>query len=402
MDINYGENNNLFGINGIINRRNFIANIILIEAIVQAIFSTPLIFMVYTNSDLASKIIAGSQMPFWFNFVLMLSSIVACFLYMPSVIRRVRDIYGMAGADNVNTVCAIIFIVMFLGSFSPLFQNGLFFVLKGLGFGLVLSLIFIKGKVSGNFEKDNIAKFNWGAFIGTWIWGLFNRAYKTLWFLPLMITIGAFPFSIYCGLKGNKWAYKNFKEKENIDLFHEKQKFQSAVWAAVIPVVLFIGFMLITTYMFRYAQSYINRHPAFVNKAAQFYLETQAKAAVEIFDKIDLQDEEYKFFINPKVWDKYSYEQKISIFDMANGHVVLKNVDSNDGEKLLTALAKSNYIGKIKIYSTYNNELLGEYVLNRDELDKLVKESQLNPELKTKISEKIRSGYKFNNHPSLP
>ncbi len=402
MDINYRENNSLFGLNGIINRRNFIANLLLIEAILQSIFSTPLLILVYTSSDLASKIIAGSQMPLWFNLIMVFSSAVGCFLYMPSVIRRIRDIYGMAGAENAYTVSVIVFIVLFLGSFSPLFHNSLFFVLKGIGLGLVLSLIFLKGKISSNFEQDKIAKFNWGAFIGTWIWGLFNKSYKTLWMIPLTFTLGALPFGIYCGLKGNKWAYGNFKDKENLELFHEKQKFQSAVWLALIPVISFALFMVITTFMMRYTVSYADKHPAVVAKVAQFYIDTQSKAAMEIFDKTDFENGEYKFFINPKIWDNYSFEQKIAIFDMAGGYVVSSNTDSKDIETLMKILAKNNYSDKIKIYSTYNNELLGEYKLDRKELEKLIKESELNPELKSKITEKIRSGYRFNMHPSLP
>ena len=43
-----------------------------------------------------------------------------------------------------------------------------------------LFLMIKKGAVTGTYPVDPVFKFNWGAFFGTWIWGLFNKTYITL------------------------------------------------------------------------------------------------------------------------------------------------------------------------------------------------------------------------------
>jgi hypothetical protein len=51
-------------------------------------------------------------------------------------------------------------------------------------------------------------RWSWGAFIFTWIWGLFNGTYIAfLTFVPFF----GFIFKIVLGLKGNEWAYQNRK-----------------------------------------------------------------------------------------------------------------------------------------------------------------------------------------------
>ena len=65
---------------------------------------------------------------------------------------------------------------------------------------------------------DYKKEFNWGAFFGTWIWGLFNKSYKTLWMLLLWCTPWGLLFAIYCGIKGNEWAGKN-RDWDNLEKF---------------------------------------------------------------------------------------------------------------------------------------------------------------------------------------
>ncbi len=51
--------------------------------------------------------------------------------------------------------------------------------------------------------------WNWGAFFFTWIWGLFNGAYVTLWGLLLwFVPLGNIVWAIVCGLNGNRWAWQ--------------------------------------------------------------------------------------------------------------------------------------------------------------------------------------------------
>lgn len=62
-------------------------------------------------------------------------------------------------------------------------------------------------------SKDNnaaaeINKWNWGAFLMSWIWGLGNRTYIALLsIIPVVNIVMAF----ILGAKGSAWAWKNRK-----------------------------------------------------------------------------------------------------------------------------------------------------------------------------------------------
>lgn len=90
-------------------------------------------------------------------------------------------------------------------------------------------------------------RFNWGAFLLTWIWGLGNRSYITLLIFPVSL-LGLIPFvgffitlgiCIWFGIKGNTWAWQN-KQWKSIEHFHEVQK----KWA-VGGLITFVVFGLI-------------------------------------------------------------------------------------------------------------------------------------------------------------
>ncbi len=71
-------------------------------------------------------------------------------------------------------------------------------------------------------------KFNWGAFLLSWIWGLGNATYLTLiillvCFIPLIGGLGALGLAIWFGIKGNEWAWQN-KRFESVEAFHAYQK----------------------------------------------------------------------------------------------------------------------------------------------------------------------------------
>lgn len=108
-------------------------------------------------------------------------------------------------------------------------------------------------EVSDNIENieneqkllDKLKKFNWGAFLLTWIWGLGNKTYISLLVFPILILslipiIGwALPiaFSIWLGIKGNELAWNN-KEWENIEHFDKIQR-RWAIFGLII-ILLFI------------------------------------------------------------------------------------------------------------------------------------------------------------------
>lgn len=398
---NFSENNSLFGFDGILNRRNYIVNILLVETIIQALIATPLLVAVFKSNNLTGAILGGGTMPAWWYFVMCASSFLSSVMYMPSVVRRFRDIMGNSGKNNVRTFAILTFIIFILSIPASFSQNILLAFLKIISLTIIISLACIKGKITGTMQKSQIAKFNWGAFIGTWVWGLFNKSYIALLALPLTFTMGALPFYIVCGLKGNEWAYEK-RENKDIEKFHSSQKTQTVIWTVIIPVLAFLLFVVGSIYALKLANNYAKSHPDFTKQAVEYYVKTESKAAMSKFDRIELDENEYKFYINPKKWAKSSFKEKIADFDMASGYVILQSINDGNIMEEFSATSSSNIMNKIKIYSSYNDELLGEYYLDPEFMEKFMQEVKNDPQLQVKIADEIRKGYRFNSHPTLP
>ena len=99
------------------------------------------------------------------------------------------------------------------------------------------------------FQK-HLKKFNWGAFIGGWIWGLINGVYITLIEIPLscLPPLALLGFAIYCGIKGNEWAWEKWKEdygEARKEDFVNRQKTQSKVFIIIVIVHLIITIIAI-------------------------------------------------------------------------------------------------------------------------------------------------------------
>lgn len=82
-------------------------------------------------------------------------------------------------------------------------------------------------------------KFNWGAFLLGWIWGLFNKTYITLLqipiaFIPFIGPLLSMGLAVWFGKKGNEWALKN-KHFNSLDEFI---KFQNIFIKAFIYISL--------------------------------------------------------------------------------------------------------------------------------------------------------------------
>ena len=88
--------------------------------------------------------------------------------------------------------------------------------------------------------------WNWGAFFLSWIWGLFNGAYVTLWGLLLwFVPPGVVVWAIICGASGSRWAWQG-KTWSSIEQFRATQRrwaFAGLVVALVaiaVPIVLVV------------------------------------------------------------------------------------------------------------------------------------------------------------------
>ena len=95
---------------------------------------------------------------------------------------------------------------------------------------------------------SELRKFNWGAFWGSWIWGICNNVKITLWYIPVFIlifiitrgnilanSIVCLLATIYIGIKGNELAWKN-KKWENVAHFNRVQK-NWAIWCNIIGIL---------------------------------------------------------------------------------------------------------------------------------------------------------------------
>lgn len=80
--------------------------------------------------------------------------------------------------------------------------------------------------VNDSLEYE-LNKFNWGAFLVTWIWGIGNKVWISLIVLPLILIpkVGIFCLffcSFWLGFCGNKLAWENNKW-EDIEQFKNSQ-----------------------------------------------------------------------------------------------------------------------------------------------------------------------------------
>ncbi len=107
---------------------------------------------------------------------------------------------------------------------------------------------------------DEIKKFNWGAFFLTWIWGIGNKSYLTFFMFlaygaaSIFNSLGVFlpfclGFSIYCGVMGNEWAWKN-KTWEDTTQFNTMQKRWATGGAIFFVTARVLTVLFITSMIF--------------------------------------------------------------------------------------------------------------------------------------------------------
>lgn len=89
-----------------------------------------------------------------------------------------------------------------------------------------------------NSLPPEIRRFNWGAFLLNWIWGIFHKKYITLLYFPacLIPILGPLAISVWFGIAGNKWAWKS-NCWETIESFNESQR----VWVRIWLILFILG-----------------------------------------------------------------------------------------------------------------------------------------------------------------
>ena len=99
-----------------------------------------------------------------------------------------------------------------------------------------------------------IDRWNWGAFLLNWIWGVGNNTFIAL--LTLVPFVGlVMPFVL--GAKGSRWAWRNGRW-DSVAHFKRVQRLW-AIWGVVIwlgAIALFGGIFGGTFYLLRYSEPY--------------------------------------------------------------------------------------------------------------------------------------------------
>ena len=392
--MNYEENRKFLSLNGILGRRDFIINVLWIEIIEGLLYATVLLYMAFFNPEILTQFKIGAPLPHWHNvWIACVGAISAC-LYYPSILRRVRDIFGFDNENNVNIISALLVFLIFQ-SYLPIFS-----FVKGIPFFVFLVLACMQGKITGTKPQNNVIKFNWGAFLGTWVWGIFNKSWVTLWAIPLFFTAGFLPFMLICGLKGNEWAYKN-KKYDDVEAFHKSQSNQAIVWTSLTPILVIIGSFLFTIGLIFIVGTVVNSNPDYITNLENKLVKLETSFAKSNFDKIELTDDEYNFYINPKVWVSFSKKQKSTLFQSAVAYVYSDLKIEKPKEKEALFGQSSMISKKVKIYSSYNNELLGVYKLEPKAVQDAMKNIGQSGGYK-KYRNLLENAYEFNDHPSLP
>lgn len=388
---NFNINNKFISTTGIIGRRDFLSNYVLINCICMVFLVTPIMYFLLFHPEYLNEIAKGTT-PKWFLSGYLIMGLLSSGLLFPSIVRRVRDILGIEDNEKINLISTTI-TVIFIISYTPIMNNS---------FGTFIStfilflLLLMQGKITKDLPKSEIIKFNWGAFLGTWIWGLFNKKPITLLMLPLLLTGGWLHFMVLCGLKGNEWAFeKNQHYFDDIESFHQNQKNQSLLLMILAPTISLILFGIFSYISGNAIIKYAKNNPEFKTKIKTILLNQQASSVEVFYNKIEIKDGNATFYLDPTTWKNATPQMQESIYKNAISYALQKQ--GKQGLLLKDFITNIELVNKIKILSSFNNEPLAQFYLAPQILEQKVKEQNI-----TEIQSYWNSGYKFNNSPTLP
>ncbi len=371
--MNLEKNSKLISFTGIIGRRDYFLNFVYI-CMISAFIAMPQQSFVIKNISTFDDILKLNQIIYtapvalkiWLVFSLGFLSVVS----ISNAIRRLSDIQGRI--NNIFNIIASIVIV--LGIYSIFFPVFLAIVFALVSFALNICLLFTKGQITAKEPHDITKEFNWGAFLGTWIWGLINNSYKPLWFLLLCLTPAGFYFQLVCGIKGNEWAYKN-RLWENDEKFLDSQRTQSLVFIIVYVLIIPVITILLVIFMFiliaGIAAAIAQSEPAGAANVRTKAPIERIQSGMETFSSLYFESytitlNENKFYIDPKDWAGSSFKEKKTMLDMASTIAAGKKMKKYKGR----SFSKTTELPRTKIYNSKNKELLAEFHLDENALNK--------------------------------
>ena len=354
-------NTKFLGTDGIIGRYDFCYNLIFL-GMIALIFSLPLNLYLLANlgtlEDLLNLNKVWAEASCLLKIWTLVGGIVCSYIVCINANRRLNDINGKISKD-INLIFSTLFI---LNTFGVIFPCPIAMLLTTLNTIAILYLVLKKGEITGKYPYDYRKEFNWGAYFGTWLWGLWNKSYKTLWIILLGWTPWGFLYSLYIGMKGNEWAANN-RDWQNLGEFKKSQETQTIVF--VLYKVLLLPIIIYTVVfgtIFGIMATSINEAASSpeCNSKLEKLDTTFEKFSSIYFESYKITKDENKFYVLPEDWSRYSYSEKKDILDMAASLASSKRSKADKNGYY----SKTKELPRTKIYNVKNNELLAEYFMD--------------------------------------
>ena len=362
-------NEKLYSFEGVIGRHGYLVNLVIICAL-SALVMLPYTTYFYTHAGSVADFFNFYGMfnnaPVTLKFWMILGTGAVCALSASNICRRLNDISGEIKVGT-NVALCLISIAASFSFMMPLSISSLFVLMS---FVISIVLLVTKGKITGALPYDYKKEFNWGAFWGTWIWGLFNKSYIPLWELLLWLTPFGFYFQMYCGLKGNEWAFKN-KNCEDVDKFNKSQKTQGIIFTVLSLVVFPILYLSIIIALVAGLSVLMggNNPQEKAEKSAK--IESSLNRFTDsilslYFQKYDIGENENKFYVIDEEWSGADFKDKKDMLDLAatkSAEVKRQKFKEQNPDKQ-KFFSKTEELHKTKIYSSNTGKLLGEFVVD--------------------------------------
>ena len=303
--------------------------------------------------------------PIFLKLWFLIGIVLTFVLHISNAFRRINDINGDV-RGNLNLAYAAVSALANVALFLPF---GILMIFLPINFILAIIILFTRGKITSKYPYDFMKEFNWGAFLGTWIWGLFNKSFKTLWMLLLGLTPWGSYFAIYCGLKGNEWAFKN-KKCTDVDAFNRSQEKQTTVFAIltflILPII-YIGIIFGIAALLTFGMADEIKNNPEQAKARMEKLESALDSMSSIyFKKYEITETENKFYISSDDWKGFDFNDKTKMLDMASSIAANKREKQAKEKKPdeYVYFSKTKELPRTKLYCLENGQLLGEFVMD--------------------------------------
>ena len=376
-------NEKLFSFEGVIGRHAFLLNMVIICAISTVVmfpYSTYTYSHIKEFGDFFNISNIFYDAPLLLKLWILTGTAFVSVLSISNVYRRLNDMFGEVRKHTNLVLCSI----PVIGAFSFLYPLIYLILFSCLSLILFAYLFFQKGKITGSLPYDYKKEFNWGAFFGTWIWGLFNKSYIPLFELILWLTPLGFYFQMYCGLKGNEWAFKN-KGCTDVEEFNKSQRTHATVFSilslVIIPLVYFIViFAIIIALVFAVAADSKNAPADSLaptqNKTS--FVESFLDGIVSLyFERYEITENENKFYVLNSDWKSSDFKDKKDMLDLAASKASevrnkqFKAKHSNG----YNYFSKTEELPRTKIYSAETDQLLGEFNMDEEAMNSSFKDA---------------------------